>query len=402
MSTRAAIPVLALNAGSSSLKFGLFEVGPHACRSLLSGMAERGGAFSARAADGTVLAGEGRVADAPQDAVARIAELLEQQGLPMPAAIGHRIVHGGPHCRRHTLIDAAVMQQLQAATVYAPLHAPAALALLRSAQAHFPGVAQVACLDTAFHASLPQVARTLPIPRELRARGIERYGFHGLSCESIVRQLGEEIPQRLLIAHLGHGASVTAVADGRSVDTSMGLTPSGGVMMSTRCGDIDPGVLVHVAREFGYDATQLEALVDTRSGLLGVSGISDDMRALRTAAAASADARLAIAMFCYSVRKQIGAMATVLGGLDLLVFTGGIGEHDAATRIDICAGLQSLGIRGESDTAVPRSNVRVLPAQEGEQIARHSWQLVTRAMDAGTGAVEQLAVEHHAVEHRPT
>ncbi len=344
-------PVLALNAGSSSLKFGFFMVSASGSRVLLSGAEET-------------------VAE-PQAAVARIAERMNTQGLPAPVVVGHRIVHGGPQCRRHTLIDAAVMQQLQAAAEFAPLHVPPALALVRAAQAHFPGIAQVACMDTAFHAAMPDVARTLPIPRELRALGIERYGFHGLSGESIVRQLGSNLPPRLVIAHLGHGASVTAVAHGASIDTSMGLTPTGGVIMSTRCGDIDPGVLAYVVREHGYDAAQLEALIDQRSGMLGISGLSGDMRELKAAAASTsasgADAQLAITMFCASVRKHIAAMAAVLGGVDMLVFTGGIGENDASTRASIYKGLDGLGICSAA--------IRVMPAQENEQIAWRTWQL---------------------------
>ena len=217
---------------------------------------------------------------------------------------------------------------------------------------------------------MPDVARTLPIPRELRELGIERYGFHGLSCESIARQLGEDLPPRLVVAHLGHGASVTAIAKGRSIDTSMGLTPSGGVMMSTRCGDIDPGVLEYLVREQRYDAAQLETLIDQQSGMYGISAISGDMRELR-AASSNINAQLAIAMFCYSVRKQIAAMAAALGGIDMLVFTGGIGENDAATRASICEGLDWLGT---GPTAV-----RILPSLEDEQIARHTWQLATAA-----------------------
>jgi acetate kinase len=245
------------------------------------------------------------------------------------------------------------------------LHVPVALALVRAAQAKFPGIAHVACLDTAFHAGMPAVASTLPVPLELRALGIERYGFHGLSGESIVRQLGSDLPPRLVIAHLGHGASVTAVAEGASVDTSMGLTPSGGVIMSTRCGDIDPGVLAYVVREHGYDASQLEALIDQRSGMLGISGLSGDLRELRAAeslnTASAINARLAISMFCISVRKQVAAMASVLGGVDMLVFTGGIGQNDAQVLASICAGLNGLGIRA--------SCARVMQAQEEAQIA---------------------------------
>ena len=372
MSDAASQPILALNAGSSSIKFGLYLVGASASRILVSGAAETDGesqrAFIARDADGVDLAEDATSDRAPQSMIARIAALLTAHGLPAPVAIGHRIVHGGPACRGHTLIDATAMKQLEAAAVFAPLHVPAALSLVRFAQEHFPGIPQAACLDTAFHSRMPDVARTLPIPRELRAQGIERYGFHGLSCESIVRQLGVDRPRRMVIAHLGHGASVTAVASGQSIDTSMGLTPTGGVIMSTRCGDIDPGVLAYVVRERNYDAAQLESLIDQRAGLYGISGLSGDMRVLRASAAANEDSRLAIAMFCYSVRKHIAAMAAALGGLDLLVFTGGIGENDAVTRASICTGLEWL---------VSQTSVRVLPSREDEQIAVHTWQLTT-------------------------
>ncbi len=345
---------------------------------LVSGSAETSGdqhrALTVTDADGNALAGGAISGDAgavgtPREAFNRIVALLVAHGLPMPAAVGHRIVHGGVGCRRHTLIDPAVMQHLEAAKAFAPLHVPAAMALLHCAQERFPGVPQAACLDTAFHADMPDVARTLPIPRELRAHGIERYGFHGLSCESIVRQLGDDVPARLVVAHLGHGASVTAVASGRSIDTSMGLTPSGGVIMSTRCGDIDPGVLEYLVRALHYDAAQLETLIDQQSGMVGISGLSGDMRNLRAAAASNADARLAIAMFCYSVRKQVAAMGAALGGIDMLVFTGGIGENDTLVRADIREGLRGMSSRPDGP------DVRVITSQENEQIALHAWRL---------------------------
>ena len=386
MSTGRRQCVLAMNVGSSSLKFGLHLVGEQGGRALLLGSAhalDAGQAeFSASDADGRQLVREIGAA-LPADAlVARIAKLLTAQGLPAPEAIGHRIVHGGPALRQHIRIDALVLQKLDAAAAFAPLHVPPALAVVRSAQAAFADVPQIACLDTAFHSSMPEVARTMPIPADLRALGIERYGFHGLSCESIVAQLGAQVagagtgaratlPARLVIAHLGHGASVTAVAQGHSIDTSMGLTPTGGVPMGTRCGDLDPAVLIYCMREQGYDAPALEAMTNHRSGLLGISGISGDMRTLRATSALQPQARLAIAMFCYAVRKQIGAMAAVLGGLDLLAFTGGIGENDAQSRATICEGLDYLGVGPGA------ANVRVLPAQEDVQIARHAWRLVS-------------------------
>lgn len=349
-----ASPVLALNSGSSSLKFGLYRVDSSRAEALFEGEED--------------AAGGGR-----NDAFRHIAKLLSDRKLPAPGAIGHRVVHGGPGLRRHCLIDGDVLRRLEAATVFAPLHMPQALSLIRLAQEHFPGRAHAACFDTAFHADLPEVARTLPVPRQLRSEGIERYGFHGLSCESIVRRLGRELPNRLVIAHLGNGASITAVKAGRSADTSMGLTPTGGVIMGTRSGDLDPGVLLHLMREKGMDAARLEDLVDHRSGLLGISGIAGDMRRLHEAASSNADARLAVAMFCYSVRKQVAAMIAALGGIDLLVFTGGVGQHDAEVRNEIRRGLAPLA-------SCP---VRVLAAQEEAQIARSTWRL---AEARGSGA----------------
>jgi acetate kinase len=382
--------VLALNSGSSSLKFGLYRVGAARAETLLSGEAaaigDKGAKFDARDARGRALVSE--AADIPdqQAAITRIGRLLADAKMPAPAAVGHRVVHGGPRLRQHCLIDDAVLRQLEAAAAFAPLHTPPALSVIRFAREHFPGLPQAACFDTAFHATLPDVARVLPVSRELRAAGIERYGFHGLSCESIVRQLGNALPERVVIAHLGNGASVTAVKAGKSIDTSMGLTPTGGVIMGTRSGDLDPGVLVYLMREKKFDAAMLEELVDHRSGLRGISGIGGDMRRLHEAAPSNADARLAIEMFCYSVRKAVAAMSAALGGVDLIVFTGGIGENDAQARAMICAGLSWIGVgldearnRSAADPIsdpASRCVVRVLASQEDEQIARHTRQLI--------------------------
>ena len=333
-----AMRVLTLNGGSSSVKLGLYAVGADVAE-LASGDVEH--------------------ADPDTDLFAAVGDIL-------PDAIGHRIVHGGVELFEPILIDAEVLARLERATAFAPLHATAALAMITRAQARYPGVPQVACFDTGFHADLPEIAATLPIPRHLRADGVRRYGFHGLSCESILAQLGTALPERLIIAHLGSGASVTAVRGGRSVDTSMGLTPSGGVVMGTRAGDIDPGVLLYLMRERRMDAAQVEDLIDHRSGLFGISGISADLRELHAADAPAAD--LAIEIFCRSVAKQIAGMLVVLGGADLIVFTGGIGEHDAAVRATIAADLAFAG-------AIP---TRTMPSQEGAQIARHVRRVTTR------------------------
>lgn len=374
--------VLALNSGSSSLKFGLYRVDDSSIEVVVEGQADAIGKAGARieARDGN---GVGQLTEtggltSQRDAVERIDRFLDEAGVPKPDAIGHRIVHGGPTLRRHCLIDDAVLAMLKQAIAFAPLHAPPALDVIAVARERFASLPQVACFDTAFHADLDERSRVLPLPKALRDQGIERYGFHGLSCESIVEQLGDALPARVVVAHLGNGASVSAVRDGRSIDTSMGLTPTGGVIMGTRSGDLDPGVLLYLMREKGFDADRLEDLLDRRSGLLGISDLSSDMRELR--AASSADARLAIAMFGRSVAQRIATMVVSLGGIDLLVFTGGIGEHDAATRATICSDLSPIGIvlddPGRSideplQHASSRCVIRVLPSKEDERIARH-------------------------------
>jgi acetate kinase len=387
---RPELKILALNSGSSSLKFGFYRVGPMRTDTLISGVVEEIGEakskFLAKDSQNNALLSEETSIPGQRDAIARIAKLITGSKIPAPDAIGHRIVHGGPKLRQHCLIDGAVLQQLEAASTFAPLHTPSALCVIGFAQEYFPGLPQTACFDTTFHARMPKRACVLPLPREFQAAGIQRYGFHGLSCESIMHQLAET-PDRLVIAHLGNGASVTAVKGGISIDTSMGLTPSGGVIMGTRSGDLDPGVLVYLAREKRYDAAMLEQLVDHRSGLLGISGVGSDMRDLHEAAASNADARLAIEMFCYSVRKQIAAMMAALGGLDLLVFTGGIGENDAEVRAAICGGLTWAGVspdttqnrvaNGAPDDPACRCRVEVLASQEDRQIARHTWALAS-------------------------
>lgn len=387
---------LAFNSGSSSLKFGLYALQAGCAQCLISGEARKIGEESAsvfRVVDAAdrVLCLETTPLANPQDVVTRVSRWLIDSGAPVPQAIGHRVVHGGPALRQHCRIDEVVMRQLETAQVFAPLHTPAVLAVIRSAQSQFPDLAEVACFDTVFHAGMPDVASVLPLPAALRAQGIQRYGFHGLSCEAIVQQLARkhagQLPHRLLIAHLGNGASVSAVKDGISIDTSMGLTPSGGLIMGTRSGDLDPGVLVYLARNQGFDAAMLEDLVDHRSGLAGISGLGGDMRMLHAAAPTNPDAALAIRKFCYAVRKQLAAMWAVLDGVDAIVFTGGIGENDAVVRAEVCKGLSSLGVQLDETRhralANPISStgsscaVHVLPSLEDEQIALHTGALAS-------------------------
>jgi len=323
--------------------------------------------------------------DTQPHALQLIADQLKQHNLPAPAGIGHRVVHGGPRLTEHQKITPQVLAELEAAAHFAPLHVPVALELIRESQRLFSNTTQFACFDTAFHRTLPESAARFPLPEDLWQSGIRRYGFHGLSCESILHVLGENVPSRLIIAHLGNGASITAVANGQSIDTSMGLTPTGGIIMGTRPGDLDPGLLVHILQSHKDDAThriyELAKLLDKQCGLLGISGFSRDMRQLREASAKNPRAKLAIEMFTRTAKKVIAGYVALLGGLDLLVFTGGIGEHDAAARAEICEGLQSFGLRLDAEAnrrnaasiadakSVPAVNV--LTSDEESQIARH-------------------------------
>jgi acetate kinase len=377
--------VLTFNSGSSSLKFGLYRVKSSETTLLMSGMSESTGedsgdfhAYDVRTHSNVNETIERRDQN---DIVRHIVRLLDEWGAPAPTCIGHRIVHGGPSLRAHCLIDNAVLEQLQVASAFAPLHMPSALAVVRIARSHFPDLPHVACLDTVFHTTMNSVARTMPLPEALRCAGIERYGFHGLSCESIVRQLASDLPHRLIIGHLGNGSSITAVLDGRSIDTSMGLTPTGGVIMGTRSGDLDPGLLVYLMRE-KFDVDRLEDLVNHRSGLLALSGTTSDMRRLRSVADNDAHGSLAIQMYCYSVAKQIAAMMTALDGVDAIAFTGGIGENDARTRTLICSHLAWTGLALDETRNIASQNlisdmsskiaVHVFPSEEDEQIAKHS------------------------------
>ena len=357
--------VLALNAGSSSLKYALFDVRQGAVTELLREGLER-------------RAGHGPLHEQLPRLFARVAEASHAE----PDVVVHRLVHGGPDHASPIRIDAALRRAFDAIVPFAPLHLPSALALVDAVADLRPELPQVACFDTAFHAALPEVARRLPLARELYDAGVRRYGFHGLSYEHVVDTVGGAALGRAVIAHLGSGASLAAVRDGRPVDTSMGMTPTGGVVMATRSGDLDPGILLHLARHHGYDAAALDRAVNERAGLLGISETTADMRRLLAARATDARARLAVAMFCGSVRKCVGAYAATLGGIDTLVFTGGIGERAPEVRAEICEGLAWMGIaldgarnaRGERAIGLPNHPVRVLvvPADEERVLARHA------------------------------
>jgi acetate kinase len=345
--------ILALNGGSSSVKFSLITVAlpQHAA---FSGTIDDFGHSGARLrtqdhARGVTLE-HAMAGGGDERAFEALAGCIERYcPASRIAAVGHRLVHGGPDLHRPQRVTPALLATLRRIAPLAPVHMPAALRLIESVSRRFPLLPQTVCFDTAFHSAMPRVATLLPIPFRYHDAGLRRYGFHGLSCEFLMDALaGCEPPARangrVILAHLGRGVSLSAVHRGRPVETSMGFTPASGVPMGTRSGDIDPGLAGHLARTEGMDPERFERMMNFESGLLGVSGTSADMRALLAGAECDARAADAVALFCHRVRMQIGALAAALGGLDLLVFSGGIGEHAAPVRARICDGLQFLGI----------------------------------------------------------
>jgi acetate kinase len=373
--------VLCVNAGSSSLRVTLAErAADGSLREVARATVERIGGESLIADD----AGE-RPVSAPDHAAAldRVLELAAMGGTP--AAIGHRLVHGGPSHDGPALLDGATLAELDRWRPLAPLHLPIALELVATTGARFPGVPQVGCFDTAFGSALPNTARRLPIPAALDEAGLHRYGFHGLSYESVLDRLGADALGRAVLAHLGAGASLAAVVDGRPVHTTMGLTPSGGTVMATRPGDLDPGLLVYLVEQ-GMDGVALRRLVDHESGLAGISGGTGDMRELLVEREHVAAAALAVEIFCRSAAMHAAACTAVLGGLDSLVFTGGIGEHSPVVRAEVCQRLEHLGVqldperneRGAGVISASESVVTVhaVPSDEESVIARETASVV--------------------------
>jgi acetate kinase len=374
--------VLCVNSGSSSLKLALFADDERLASCAVEGIASGTGRLRLRGKDGAALRDDPlRVANHGAAVHAGLDALLGH-GFPTAAAAGHRFVHGGPHQHEPRRLDAPLLALLRDAVPFAPLHLPAALLAVEAVSARTPRLPQVACFDTHFHWDMPEIARRLPLPRQLHEAGIRRYGFHGLSYEAVVAELGADALGRAVIAHLGNGASMAAIRGGRLVDTAMGMTPAGGIMMGTRSGDLDPGVVVHLLDTQRYDSRALEDLVDRHSGLLAVSESTSDMRELLSARSSDARAALAVDMFCYQASKAAGAFASALGGLDSFVFTGGIGEHAAPVREAICGRLEHLGVvldgaRNAADARVITTKrspctVLVLPADEERMIARHT------------------------------
>lgn len=343
-------PVLAINGGSSSIKFALFDVTQ--MTRVRWGKIERAGSEAATLTHSNSATGREETLALPSesDAGDYLVDWIDRQTFAADiTAIGHRVVHGGEKLNAPHVIDDPLLAELRRITPYDPDHLPAEIRLIERFRAHFPSVPQVACFDTAFHKDMPPVAKTIAIPRRYQAKGIRRYGFHGLSYAYLMQELervaGAQVAAgRVILAHLGSGASMAAVHHQRSVDTSMAFTPAAGLMMSTRSGDVDPGLVSFLARSEGMSAAQFDHMVNHDSGLLGVSETASDMRILLAREREDHRAAEAVSLFCHQVKRWIGAYAAVLGGLDTLVFAGGIGENAAPVRARICEGLEFLGV----------------------------------------------------------
>jgi acetate kinase len=401
--------ILVLNPGSSSIKFSMHELaegshevgegsvaagtGAAESRTLyegeLGGIGGRLEKLAFRDAAGNDLSGRlGKVKiGTMEEAFGVVERAVGLDGLPPPDAVGYRVVHPGAHLRGHQRLTADVLAELRAACEFAPLHDPEALEIIEEMMRRFSGVPHIACFDTVFHETMPEEATVYALPYSVRKQGVRRYGFHGLSCESVVTQLreavGVEFPRSMLIAHLGSGCSVTACIDGKSVDTTMGLTPTGGVMMGTRTGDLDPGVVLFLMRQAGATADSVERMIDGDAGLKALGGVNDMRELRKRATAGDARTQLAIRVFCRTLVKTVAGLAA-LHNPTAVVFTGGIGEHDALTRRAIAVGLWAFGAEMEdAANELPAKGLRkiseedsrialyVVPAEEDRMIARH-------------------------------
>jgi len=369
--------ILVLNSGSSSLKFGVYKNSSGDENPLLTGSAEGigrdSGALQIRGGDGMPLLQRKGVHESQVDALTALAEAMQEHIRGTPAVVGHRVVHGGPNLCEHQRITPEMLRKLKAATHFAPLHIPMALKIIASAQSIFPTSAHFACFDDAFHRTMPETAARFPLPKEYFEAGIRRYGFHGLSYESLLHHFGADVPERAIFAHLGNGSSLCALRNGKSIDTTMGLTPTGGIPMGTRSGDLDPGILLYFIRHEKLSADRLEDLLNHQSGLSGLSSGESDVKVLEERAGEKdREAILALDIFAVRVRKAIGAYMALLCGVDRLVFTGGIGEHSQRIRSAATAGLESMGLTAQK--------IMVIPTKEEQQIARHCRRLM-RARD---------------------
>jgi acetate kinase len=383
--------ILTINSGSSSIKFALYRMGRDETMIFsgsVGGIGAGSGVFRVRDGAGKSLVDTSGRMPNHNEALREITEWLKSRTEADPfEAVGHRLVHGGSRFSKAHLITPLMMETLEELVPYAPDHLPHEIKAIRVFMASYPEVKEIACFDTAFHRTLPTIAQIFALPGDLQQHGVLRYGFHGLSYEYILGELRKEAGEgasasRIIMAHLGNGASMAAVKEGRSLDTTMGFSPAGGLVMSTRSGDLDPGVLLYLFKEKGLDVPAVNHMVNKEGGLLGVSGISPDMKTLLDEEARNARAAQAVELFCYQAKKFLGALAAVLGGLDTLIFTGGIGEKAPSIRRRICGNMEFLGIRldrtsNEGNAPVISGHnspvtVRVLKTNEELMIARHT------------------------------
>jgi acetate kinase len=389
--------VLALNAGSSSLKAAVYRLGEDAetleVSAKLDRIGQQAGAFRVLDGAGTVLhSEEPRLAD-HDSAIQKLLDWIKKSEIGALDVAAHRIVYGGARYVQPALVTPQLLADLESMVPLDPDHLPQEIAAIRAVARFDRNLAQSASFDSAFHRHMPKEARTYAIPRNLSEEGIIRYGFHGISYEFVLQELRKEAGDaaangRVIIAHLGNGASMAAIRQGRCVDTSMGFTPAAGLVMSSRTGDIDPGILLYMAAEKGFDVDRLNDLVNRQSGLLGVSGLTSDMQELLKHESDDEHAAEAVALFCYVAKKFIGAFAAVLGGLDTLVFTAGIGENAPRIRQLICQGLGFLGVyldemRNTSNSPVISTDgspvcLRIIPTNEELMLARHAREVIRR------------------------
>jgi acetate kinase len=388
--------ILTINSGSSSIKFSLYELGKTESLILkgeLAGIGIEHGDFQAEDQEGHQLTAQ--KLDLPDHDAAwqTLFDWLQGHEIGKDLhAVGHRLVHGGAAHVKPQLVSPALIEDLKLLMPLAPDHLPDEIKGLEEVRRYFPDLPQIVCFDTAFHRRMPEVAQRYALPEPLFRAGLRHYGFHGLSYEYITQELVKEAGPpdasgKLIIAHLGNGASMAAIEDGRSLDTTMGLTPAGGLVMSTRVGDLDPGVIVYLLQEKGMTPAAVNHLINHQAGLLGVSGISADMHDLLAQEDTQAGASLAVEIFCYQARKFVGALAAALGGLDTFIFTGGIGENSAIIRARTCANLEFLGIHLDPDLNQENGpiiskqdspvTVRVMKTNEELMIARHTRNLLT-------------------------
>jgi acetate kinase len=402
MTDRPAGLILTINSGSSSLKAALYAFGEgeqFIARGQLDRIGLTGGHFQMADAAGNAL--EDRTLDLPdhEAALHALFDWLEaRHGQGEVRAVGHRVVHGGPRFRSPQRVTTELIDELRRLVPYDPMHLPGEIRAIEVVASRAPDLPQVACFDTAFHRTLPEAARVFALPRRYAEQGIFRYGFHGLSYEYIVEELGKRPcadggPQRVIIAHLGSGASMAAVQCGACIDTTMGFTPTGGLVMGTRSGDLDPGVLLYLLTEQKLSPEELAQAVNHDGGMLGLSGVSSDMRELLEQGQSNPAAALAVRVFCYQARKFIGALTAALGGLDTLVFTAGIGEKSPPVREEICARLDWLGVRLDAgrnarneaviSTDDSRVQVRVMKTNEELMIARDTQRVLAEGAPKG-------------------